>query len=143
LAYNDMQNDGILKEDQLIFLQKKSTACKTDFYVAQGRESLYDIAQKNGIQLKYLAKYNDLAENSLVSPGTKLKLNPLATNRSSIAVADTNKAPATTGKIHAVQPKEGLYSIAKNYQVSVQQLREWNNLTTDSLQVGQQIIVSK
>jgi LysM repeat protein len=148
LAYNDLQNDGILKEDQLIFLQKKSAACKADFYVVQGGESLHDIAQKNGVQLKYLLKYNDLTENSLVSAGTKLKLNPVATNQSPGTAAGAkkepgNKGPATTGKIHAVQPKEGLYSIAQNYQVSVQQLRKWNNLTTDSLQVGQQLIVSK
>jgi LysM repeat protein len=148
LAYNDMEDDGILKKDQIIFIEKKSKTGKADFYIVQQQEPVYDIAQKNGIQLKYLLKYNDLNENSLVAAGTKLKLNPDASNEQSVAIMETtpaavSKPPATSNKIHAVQPKEGLYSIAKNYQVSVQQLREWNNLATDDLKIGQQLIVSK
>jgi LysM repeat protein len=42
-----------------------------------------------------------------------------------------------------VQPKDGLYSISKKYGVSVQQLKEWNNLTTDTLSIGQKLIVAK
>jgi LysM repeat protein len=148
LAFNDMEDDGILKKDQIIFIEKKSKTGKADFYIVQQQEPVYDIAQKNGIQLKYLLKYNDLKENSLVAAGTKLKLNPDVSNEPSVAIVDTipaavSKPPATSNKIHAVQPKEGLYSIAKNYQVSVQQLREWNNLATDDLKIGQQLIVSK
>jgi len=148
LAYNDMEDDGILKKDQIIFIEKKSKTGREDFYIVQKQESLYDIAQKNGIQLKYLLKYNDLTENSFVTVGTKLKLNAVTSKQQSVAIADTTsvtifKAPVKSGKIHEVQPKEGLYSIAKNYQVSVQQLREWNNLSTDDLKIGQQLIVSK
>ena len=148
LSYNDLEDDGILKSDQIIFLQKKPKTGKQDFYVMQLKESLYDVSQKNGIQFKYLLKYNDLTENSLVAAGTLLKLNSVALKQ---PVVDENgkfggisAAPVTTvNKIHEVQPKEGLYSIAKNYQVSVQQLREWNNLADDNLKVGQQLIVSK
>ena len=148
LVYNDMEDDGILKKDQIIFIEKKSKTGREDFYIVQTQESLYDIAQKNGIQLKYFLKYNDLTENSFVPVGTKLKLNAVASKQQSVTNTDTtsiaiNKAPVMPGKIHEVQPKEGLYGIAKNYQVSVQQLREWNNLTTDDLKIGQQLIVSK
>ena len=75
---------------------------------------------------KYLLKYNDLSENSFVPGGTKLKLNAITSKQQSVAIKDTTvvsiyKATVITGKIHEVQPKEGLYTIAKNYQVSVQQ----------------------
>ena len=46
-------------------------------------------------------------------------------------------------RIHEVQIKEGLYGIAKKYQVTVQQLRDWNNLNNDNLKIGQQLIVSE
>jgi LysM repeat protein len=36
-----------------------------------------------------------------------------------------------------------LYSIAKKYQVTIQQLRQWNNLTTDNLRIGQALVVSE
>ena len=148
LSYNDMEDDGILKSDQIIFLQKKPKTGKQDFYVMQLKESLYDVSQKNGIQFKYLLKYNDLTENSLVAAGTLLKLNSVALKQPVVnengKFGGISAAPATAvNKIHEVQPKEGLYSIAKNYQVSVQQLREWNNLADDNLKVGQQLIVSK
>ncbi len=148
LSYNDMEDDGILKSDQIIFLQKKPKTGKQDFYVMQLKESLYDVSQKNGIQFKYLLKYNDLTENSLVAAGTLLKLNSVALKQPVVnenrKLGGISATPATTvNKIHEVQPKEGLYSIAKNYQVSVQQLREWNNLADDNLKVGQQLIVSK
>ncbi|RZM18008.1 MAG: LysM domain-containing protein, partial [Pedobacter sp.] len=42
-----------------------------------------------------------------------------------------------------VQPKEGLYSIAKKYNVTVQDIRTWNNLPADELKIGQQLIISK
>jgi LysM repeat protein len=50
---------------------------------------------------------------------------------------------AKKNKVHLVAAKEGLYSIARTYNVTVQQLKEWNKLESDNLKIGQQIIVSK
>ncbi|KUP05103.1 hypothetical protein Q73_13555 [Bacillus coahuilensis m2-6] len=51
------------------------------------------------------------------------------------------------GKAHAasytVQPGDSLYRIATNYNTSVSHLKEWNNLTTDTIQIGQTLEVSK
>jgi LysM repeat protein len=148
LTFNDLERDGILENDQIIFLQKKSKTGSTDFYIMQQPESLYDVAQKTGIQLSYLLSYNQLTNRTVVSPGSKLYLKPTAETQQ----AETVKAAAANGtgesmvnptvKTHSVQPKEGLYGIAKKYRVTVQQLREWNNLTTDNLKIGQQLIVS-
>ena len=66
-----------------------------------------------------------------------------------IAADKTNEKPTlqTTdtkkSKMHLVGPKEGLYSIARTYNVTVQQLKEWNKLESDNLKIGQEIIVSK
>jgi LysM repeat protein len=63
--------------------------------------------------------------------------------KNTAASAVVKNEPVVLPKTHAVQPREGLYAIAKKYQVSVQQLRQWNNLTTDYLKIGQQLIVSE
>ena len=47
-----------------------------------------------------------------------------------------------TNKMYEVQPKESLYAISKKYNVTVKQIKEWNNLATDSLSVGQQLIIA-
>jgi LysM repeat protein len=149
LAFNDLEEDGILKKDQIIFLQKKSKTGQQDFYLVQQQEPVYGIAQKNGIQLKYLLLYNAITENSLIAAGTKLYLTPAAQTQQAVAIKNAaasavfKKEPVVLPKTHAVQPREGLYGIAKKYQVSVQQLRQWNNLTTDYLKIGQQLIVSE
>ena len=74
LDFNEMEADGILEEDQLIFLQKKSKTGERDFIVVQKRETLYNVAQRNGIQLESLLEYNQLNEDGEVVPGTKLYL---------------------------------------------------------------------
>ena len=149
LSYNDLSEDGILKNDQIIFLQKKAKKGDKNFYIVQQNETLHDVAQKNGIQLKYLLEYNQLTEKANLATGLKLNLTPSAEtqpektveNNTSLKV-DVPVITITKTKMHAVLPKEGLYFIARKYQVSVKQLREWNNLSTDDLKIGQQLIVS-
>jgi LysM repeat protein len=140
LEYNDMQKDGLLEEDQFIFLEKKSKEGDKDLYIVQSNETLYDVAQKNGIRLQNLYEYNDLKGDEKIFAGSKLKLKP-AVKEETVLVKD---APAGIPvKTYSVQPKEGLYAISKKYGVTVSQLKEWNNLTDDNLKVGQQLIVSK
>ncbi|MBC7383887.1 MAG: LysM peptidoglycan-binding domain-containing protein [Bacteroidia bacterium] len=145
LSYNDLSEDGILKNDQIIFLQKKAKKGDKDFYIVQQNETLHDVAQRNGIQLKYLLEYNQLTEKAIPAQGLKLYLSPTAETQLVKAIQNNAKEVLpvfSKTKTHAVLPKEGLYFIARKYQVSVKQLREWNNLNTDELKIGQQLIVS-
>ncbi len=47
------------------------------------------------------------------------------------------------GKIHVVKAGETLFSLYRQYGVSVDQIKEWNNLTDNNLQLGQRVIVGK
>ncbi|MFM7840295.1 MAG: LysM peptidoglycan-binding domain-containing protein [Nitrospira sp.] len=52
-------------------------------------------------------------------------------------------APAgDSPSVHTVQAGETLFRIARQNGVSVQQLRQWNNLKNDVIEVGQQLIVA-
>jgi LysM repeat protein len=137
LEFNDLGEDGLLVKDQPIFLQKKSKTGVAEFYVSLPGETLYDVAQKNGIQFQYLLEYNNLQANDKLGDGTKLFLKP------KLKLAGPEKNNSTEVKYYLVQPKEGLYSIAKKNGVNVQQLKEWNNLTSDSVRIGQQLIISR
>jgi LysM repeat protein len=139
LEYNDIEKDGLLEKDQLVFLEKKSEEGEKDFYIVQQDESLYDVAQKNGIRLQSLCKYNNLRPDDIVYLGTKLSLKPGGDNLETPG----EKIVADIEKVHAVQPKEGLYTISKKYGVTVSQIKQWNNLPDDNLKVGQQLIISK
>jgi LysM repeat protein len=92
--------------------------------------SLLKIADANNIRLVKLLEYNGL-QDGLLQNDQVIYLEP--------------KPQSATAKqtMHTVQPKEGLYSISKKYGVTVQQLKEWNNISGEALSVGQQLIVSK
>ena len=74
LEFNDMETDGILNKDQLVFLERKEKKGANEFYTVQPGETLHDVAQKTGVQLQYLAEYNQLQKGTLVDAGTKLWL---------------------------------------------------------------------
>jgi LysM repeat protein len=135
LEYNDLYKDGILQKNQIIFLQKKSKEGNIDFYITQPDETLYDISQKNGVQLQSILDYNKLDASTTIYPGTKLYLKPTY-------MAQAKDSQQISAKqYYDVQPKEGLYSIAKKYGVSVDQLKEWNNLPGYDVKVGQHLVV--
>ena len=47
------------------------------------------------------------------------------------------------GIVHTVAPKETLYSISRTYQVSMDDIKQWNNLTDSSLGIGQKLVIRK
>ena len=113
-----------------------------DFVIVQKKETLYDVAQENGMQLESLLEYNQLNEDGDVLPGTKLYLKAIAESEQAKLIQ--NKASIKKAStFYEVQPKDGLYTVAKKYRVTVQQLKDWNDLTSDDLKIGQQLIVGK
>lgn len=73
--FNDLRNDeDILKEDQLIYLQRKRTVCEKEFYVVEEEEDMYDISQRLGIRLENLLQYNQMTMNMKPALGEKIYL---------------------------------------------------------------------
>jgi LysM repeat protein len=55
------------------------------------------------------------------------------------------QAPAQGGgspAVHVVQAGETIFRIARQNGVSVQQIRQWNNLKNDVIEVGQELVVA-
>ena len=150
LSINDLIKDGLLEKDQFVFLEKKQKEGDRNFCVVEPNETLYDVAQRNGILLQSIYEFNDLSENDRVSDGTKIFLRPrgdkdVALNaRRAAVVSDAAVTTASSvEQTHKVEAKEGLYSISKKYGISIEQIKQWNHLQSDNLQIGQQLIISK
>jgi flagellum-specific peptidoglycan hydrolase FlgJ len=102
-------------------------------FAAKGT-SVLAVAEKNNIRLVKLLEYNTDVKDGLLEKDQWLYLEkPKA----------LTTATTTTVQYHIVQQKEGLYAIAKKYNVTVTQIKEWNNLATDNLSIGQKLIVNK
>ncbi|MCM1439386.1 MAG: glucosaminidase domain-containing protein [Roseburia sp.] len=76
MNYNELATENQAKEGDIIFLDKKKKKYtgSQDLYIAKGGESLHDISQSFGIQLKQLAKLNNMSEYSLLNKGTRIYL---------------------------------------------------------------------
>ena len=74
LEMNDLKKDGLLKRDQFVFLERKSSQGENEIYTVEEGETIYDIAQKNGILLQSILIYNKLEEDDQLFPGKKLYL---------------------------------------------------------------------
>ncbi|MEO5908255.1 MAG: glucosaminidase domain-containing protein [Ginsengibacter sp.] len=153
LTINDLTKDGLLDKGQYIFLEKKQKEGKNDYCIAEANETMYDIAQKYGVLLQNLYVYNQLTPDDYIVAGTKIFLKPNQQLANiNLPTAIRNQPSSSTLKIedlkpksetHEVLPKESLYGISKKYGVSVDELKKWNNLTSDNLKIGQQLIISK
>ncbi|MCS7018112.1 MAG: LysM peptidoglycan-binding domain-containing protein [Cytophagales bacterium] len=110
-------------------------------------DNIYSIALQYKIPLADLRKWNNLQSTNTIKVGDVLKLyDPQAQH--SVLAGESNKlivvgnTTNATPTIHKVQRGETLFSISKKYNVSIDNLRAWNNLRSDALAINQQLVVS-
>ena len=161
LDFNEMEEEegDILTHDQLVFLQRKRKSGEAEFHEVKPGETLYDICQAEGIRLESLIGYNHLQDQPEPAVGEKLYLQSKAPERPKLAkdvVSEASTPPvvtpdqitpanssAVTASLHIVREKETLYSIAKKYSITVEQLRDWNKLAGNGLKTGQELVIFK
>jgi LysM repeat protein len=97
------------------------------------KETLYSISRKYGVAVALIREENPTVDAGL-SVGQIVRI-PY-TPRTKPKVGDA----AIT---HKVTAKETLFSISKMYEVSVDDIKNWNNLKNNILDVGQDLIIYK
>ena len=156
--FNDMHPQDVTTTDQLIYLQRKRKTGANEFHIVAIGESVYQIAQSEGIRIESLQAYNFLRGNMQPQVGEKLYLHQQAPAMPRLATAaaivtvvtksnDLAKADINTTEadyiMHSVQLKETLYSISKKYEVTPQDIVKWNGLQNIQLKTGQQLRIKK
>ncbi len=110
----------------------------TDFYEVQRGDNLFSIAKKFNVSLEDLKKWNNLNDLN-VEQGSKLAL----------VYNDAEPIKETTFKTevkiteHLVDRGETLGTIARKYDVSISEIKDWNNIEDNMVQLGAKIIVGK
>ena len=94
----------------------------SNYYTVKSGDSLWSISKKFGISVDELKQANNLTSN-LLSVGQNLYI-------------PSKETDVTTGE-YVVVSGDTLYGIAQKYGTTVDNLKSINNLTTDSLAVGQ------
>ena len=87
LDFNDLeQQENILKKDQLLFLQRKRKQGATGIHIVQQGESLYDVAQAEGMRIESLMELNQLSIGEQPAAGEKLYLQARAPVKPSLGI---------------------------------------------------------
>ena len=112
----------------------------TEFYVVQKGDNLTAIAKKYSVSVEDLKKWNQLS-NGNITLGLQLKL----TKDSETSNSNTEVASKTEYKTqeYVVLKGDNLGNIAKKYKVTTDDLKSWNNLSDNNIQLGSTLIVAK
>ena len=94
-------------------------------YTVKSGDNLYNIAKKYNTSTTAIINFNNL-KNTNLSIGQVLK------------IPSTN---SNTDMIYIVKSGDSLYSIAKKYNTTVDKIKQKNNLKTNNLSIGQQLII--
>ncbi len=94
-------------------------------YTVKQGDTLYSIANKYGVSVNELKEFNNLTSNTL-------------------SINQVLKIPSETknNKTYIVKSGDTLYQIAKNFNTTVDEIKKLNNLTSNTLSIGQTLIIN-
>ncbi len=116
-------------------VQEKASKTTTDYHIVKSGETLYGISRLYQVSVNQIMEWNNLGSTGL-DIGQKIFIT------GSTKVAKPVKIVSKKGnKIHIVAQGEGLYGVARIYNIKVDDIIKWNQLQSTSLRVGQQLIV--
>ena len=136
------------KHDAIVSAARTSTNKDILTHSVRKGETLSKIAYKYGVEVKDIKKWNGLTSNML-SIGKKLRIYTNKTgldNKTRNTASTTKKTTVqnTSVTIYKVRSGDSLYSIAKNFPgVSINDLKDYNNLTSSKLRIGQILKIPK
>lgn len=113
----------------------KPAAAKGKTHVVEQGQTLFAVARQYNVSVDDIKKWNNLTSNEL-SAGQILSIGAEA----KITAPEKSTKPAattSTGKTHVVEQGQTLFAVAREYNVTVDDLKKWNNLTTLELSAGQ------
>lgn len=123
---NNLTGNTLSIGQVLILPSKQSSSTTYTYYTVQKGDSLYQIAKRYNTTTNTLKQLNNLT-STLLSIGQQLKV------------------PTTTEDytLYTVSKGDSLYQIAKKYNTTVNDIKSLNNLTSNTLSIGQELKIPR
>lgn len=125
LSNNSLSIGQILKLNTNNEQTDKEDISNNIYHQVTKGDTLYSLAQKYNTSVTNIKKLNNLSNNNL-SIGQNLLI---------------KSSTPTMENIYIVKRGDNLYSIAKNYNTTVDEIKKLNNLSSNNLSIGQTLII--
>ena len=130
-SLNKLNSNDIYVGQQLI-LEEPENQVEYDIYTVKKGDSLWSISQKYNINVNELIKLNNL-DNTTLQINQTLK----------VPKTVIEESPIQNEKTYIVQKGDTLWSISRKLGISVNELKDLNNLTSNLLNIGQQLKIKR
>lgn len=167
---NDLDKGERIEAGEYYYTEKKNANAEVATHIVRTGETLWSISQKYGIKLSALKSKNRIRKDSDLKAGMVLNLqehrkrgeeipmvklnNPAPVRQAAVTPSPTSNQPSVSNSTqtspsssssrttHTVASGETLYSISKKYGVTVNQLKDWNNIGTQNIiSIGQKLVI--
>lgn len=145
---NQLQSDKLRAGDALVVPVANGAApldvplpaareTSAQFHTVAAGESLWIIGRRYGLSARKLAELNGIDPRATLRPGQRLQVG------TPVTLADSRLIDTRRKIVYTVRKGDTLARVSRRYDVSVQQLRKWNNIKKKSprLVPGQQLTV--
>lgn len=153
----DSASSAVASTTNKIFKEEKVVSYKdvVKYYRVKSGDNLGEISDKYGVSVAEIKKWNKLKSNN-IALGANLKIvkneRVVTTVRKEVkadkietaVVANDNKTQDNpqASDLYEVQKGDNLFSIAKKFNVSIEDLKKWNNLEDLNVQLGSKLALA-
>jgi len=123
------------------YIPKPKVAKGSTVHKVAEKETLFSISKLYGVSIDEIKQWNNLTDNSLAL-GQELVIKSVNTVSANV-ITPVDLQVKSQRTVHTVAEKETLFSISRQYGATVQQIKEWNNLTGEELKIGQTLFVAQ
>ena len=122
--YGDAIVSGILA-----YVKNIPVTSNGETYIVKSGDSLWSIAKRYGVSIDDIKKANNLSSNLL--------------NIGQVLIIPSDEEPPEIGDfiVYTVSSGDNLYKIATKYNLTVDDLVNYNDLATTNLSIGQQLLI--
>lgn len=145
LKHNEFVESGLKMYQELFVPFKRisnqnsnSTNQKSIYHVVQTKETMYFISKKYNLTIDELKQMNGLSDFN-IGIGDSIIVGQLKPLSFDIKETTADSAVLENKEYYIVGPSETLYSISLKFNLDIQNIKDWNSLTSNNLFVGQKL----
>lgn len=108
-------------------------------HTVETKQTLFSISKLYGVTIEEIRNWNGLSSNSLdIGQMLIIKKIPEATDLPVVSLPSTGKS-----NVHVVEEGETLYSLSKRFNVSIEDIKQFNGLVSNDISIGQELVIGR